>query len=239
MTLAPTSAHPDRGVHGFGWVLLLAAFVLGGVAVALVYEFGGSSSSTLNGSGVPAVETRNVPAFHAVELAGANNVAIHVGGTQQVVVRADQNLIGRVTTEVRSGTLVVGNKPGSYATKAPTGVEITVPSLSALTLSGSGNIVVDGIDAQSLTVNLPGSGTLNGSGTVTRLEVTIGGSGSVQFAGVTARDGHAVVSGSGTIFLNVTGSLDASVSGSGSVIYAGSPQTVTKSVTGSGSIVGG
>ena len=239
MTVAPTSAHPGRHEHGVRWVPLVAAFVLGGLLVALVYHFSGSSSSTTTGSGVPAVETRNVPAFHAVELAGANNVAIHVGGTQSVVVRADRNLIGRVTTEVHSGTLVVGNTAGSFQTKAPTGVEVTVPTLEALTLSGSGNIVVDGVDTDSLTVSLPGSGTLTANGTATKLDATVGGSGSVMFAGLTAQDVHAVVSGSGTIFVTATGSLDAAVPGSGSVIYAGSPQAVTKSVTGSGTIVGG
>ena len=56
-------------------------------------------------------------------------------------------------------------------------VEVDVPTLDALTLSGSGNIVVDGIETESLKVALPGSGTLTGSGTATRLDVTVSGSG--------------------------------------------------------------
>ena len=41
-------------------------------------------------------------------------------------------------------------------------VEVAVPTLTVLTLSGSGNIVVGGIAAESLEVTLPGSGTLTG-----------------------------------------------------------------------------
>jgi Putative auto-transporter adhesin, head GIN domain len=117
-------------------------------------------------------------------------------------------------------------------------VEVNVPTLNALTLTGSGNIVVNNIEAESLKVTLPGSGTLAGSGTVTRLDVTVSGSGTMQFPRLVANDARAVVSGSGSILLTATKSLDASVSGSGAILYAGNPQDVTKSVTGTGAITG-
>jgi len=243
MTVAPTSVHPEREHRRSRWALgVILAFVLGGVIVALLYEsdmFGGSSSSTTEGSGVPATQTRDVAAFKSVELAGSNNVVIRIGAKQSVVVKADDNLLDRVTTEVHSGTLVIGNTPGSFSTSTPMSVEVVVPTLDALTLAGSGNLVVDGIDAQSLEVALPGSGTLTGSGTAGRLDATVGGSGMIQFTGLVAKDVRAVVSGSGSIFVTATESLDGSVSGSGAILYAGNPQTVTKSVTGSGAIAPG
>jgi hypothetical protein len=107
-----------------------------------------------------------------------------------------------------------------------------------LTLTGSGNIVVNGIETESFKVTLPGSGTLTGSGTATRLDVTVSGSGTVQFTRLVANDVRAVVSGSGSIFITATKSLDASVSGDGAILYAGNPQDVTKSVTGTGAIAG-
>ena len=242
MTVAPTSVHPGREEHRSRWVLVaILAFLLGGLTVALLYQFdvfGGSSTSSTEGSGVPATQTRDVAAFNSVELAGSNNVVIRVGEKQSVVVRADDNLLDRVTTEVQSGKLVIANTPGSLTTKSPMSVEVNVPTLNALTLTGSGNIVVNGIEAESLKVALPGSGTLTGSGTATRLDVTVGGSGIVQFTQLVAKDVRAVVSGSGSIFITATKSLDASVSGSGAILYTGNPQDVTKSVTGSGAITG-
>ena len=154
MTIAPTSVHPGREQHRSRWVLVaILAFLLGGLAVALLYQsdvFGGSSKSTTEGSGVPATQARDVAEFDSVELAGSNNVVIRFSGKQSVVVRADDNLLDRVTTEVQSGTLVVANTPGSLTTKSPMSVEVNVPTLTSLTLTGSGNIVVNGIEAASL-----------------------------------------------------------------------------------------
>jgi Putative auto-transporter adhesin, head GIN domain len=242
MTVAPTLAHPGREPHRFRWVLVATlALLLGGLTVALLYRFdviGGASSSTSEGSGVPATQTRKVAAFRSIELAGSNNVVIRVGETQSVVVRADDNLVDRVTTEVQSGKLVIATTPGSLTTKSPMSVEVALPTLTGLALTGNGNIAVDGIDAESLEVSLPGSGTITGSGSATRLDVTVGGAGTVQFTRLVADVVRASVSRSGSIFVTATRSLDASVSGSGAILYAGNPQDVTKNVTGTGAIIG-
>jgi hypothetical protein len=217
------------------------AFLLAGLAVALLYHFDvfeSSSNSTTRGSRIPATQARDVAAFDSVELAGSNNVLIRVGAKQSIVVRADKNLLDRVTTEVQSGQLVIANIPGSLTTKSPMSVEVNVPTLNALKLTGSGNIVVNGIETESLKVTLPGNGTLTGTGTVKRLDVTVSGSGTVQFTRLIANDVQAVVSGSGSIFITATKSLDASVSGEGAILYVGNPQDVTKSVTGTGAITG-
>jgi Putative auto-transporter adhesin, head GIN domain len=243
MTVAPTPVHAGPEHRRSAWLAIAAlAVVAGGLAVALLYHydvFGSSSSSGVEGSGVPATQTREVAPFSGVELAGANNVIVHVGETQSVVVHADDNLLDRVTTEVQSGRLVIGNEPGSFSTKSPMVVEIAVPSLDALTLSGSGNISVEGVAAKSLDVSLPGSGMLSGAGSADRLDVTVGGSGTVQFTELAAKHVRAGVSGSGSIFVTATESLAASVSGSGAIIYAGSPGEVTRDITGSGAITAG
>jgi hypothetical protein len=242
MTVAPTSAHTGGEQHASRWVLAsIVAFFLGGLAVALLYHFdvfGGSSSSTAQGSGTSATQVRHVERFSGVELAGSNNVMIHVGAAQSVVVRADDNLLDRVTTEVQGSTLVIGNTPGSFETKSPMSVEVAVPALTTLTLSGNGNIVLDGLGADHLKVTLPGNGTLTGSGTARRLDVSVGGSGSVFFTRLVANDVHAVVTGSGSIFVTASAALSAAVSGTGSILYGGNPQRVTRSVTGTGSITG-
>jgi Putative auto-transporter adhesin, head GIN domain len=242
MTVAPTSVHSGREQRRSRWVLAaVLVFLLGGLTVALLYHFDvfeGSSNSTTEGSGVSATQARDLAAFNSVELAGSNNVVIRVGEKQSVVVRADDNLLDRVTTKVQSGKLVVANTPGSFSTKSPMSVEVEVPTLNALTLTGNGNVVVSSIEAESLMVSLPGNGTLTGSGTAKRLDVTVSGSGTVQFTRLVANDARAVVSGSGSIFITATKTLDASVSGSGAILYTGNPQNVTKSVTGTGAITG-
>jgi hypothetical protein len=241
MSIASTSIRPERERQRSRWLIAAAAFVLGGSTAALLYHvdvFGGSTRSTSEGSGSSVTQARRVAPFTSVELAGSNNVLIRVGDKQSVVVRADDNLIDRVTTDVRSSKLVIANTPGDFSTTSPMSVQISVPTLDGLTLTGSGNIVVRGIRAGSLAVALPGSGTLTASGTARRLAVTVGGSGSVQFTRLVATTAKAVVSGSGTIFVTATTSLDALVSGTGSILYTGTPRHVTKNVTGTGAITG-
>jgi hypothetical protein len=218
--------------------LLVAVLCLAAVGVALLVHGGGSSSSGVQGSGIPATQTRSVARFSSLDLAGSNNVTIVVGARQSVVVHADSNLIGHVTTRVGAGTLVIGDT-GNFTAKSPMSVEVSVPSLAAVTLSGSGQIFVSGINAPRLTVLVPGSGQLSASRTVTRLDVTLDGSGRAQLNQLLARDVHAVLPGSGLIQVTATTSLDAAVAGSGAIMYGGNPQQVITSVTGSGAVIPG
>ncbi len=152
MTVAPTPVHPGSGRHGPLWIPVLLAFLLGGLGVALLYHFDviGSSTPTTGGSGRQATQVRRLPAFTGVELSGSNNVVIGLGTKQSVVVRGDDNLLDRVTTRVRSGALRDrGNPAGGFTTRSPMSVRITVPALDAVTLLGSGDVVVADVRGES------------------------------------------------------------------------------------------
>ncbi|MGZ4319722.1 MAG: head GIN domain-containing protein [Gaiellaceae bacterium] len=243
MTTAPTPFHSRQATHGLQ-LALAAVVILAAIAIAALLVRDGvfGSSSTSNavlGSGIVATQTRELAPFGSVELAGSNDVFISVGGKQSVVVHADDNLLGRVTTDVRGGSLVIGNRPGSFITKSPMRVDVHVPSLEALTLNGSGIISATGVKTPSLTMAISGSGVLRVSGNATRLDVRLSGSGDAEAAQLVARDVHAVVRGSGRILVTATERLDASVPGSGAIIYSGEPSHVTTSISGSGTVLRG
>jgi Putative auto-transporter adhesin, head GIN domain len=243
MTAAPTPLHRREPHHPRLLLAALLALGLAGVVIWLLFHydaFNGSSSSTaVEGSGVAAVQTRDLSAFSTIELAGSNTVTIAVGGEQAVAVHADDNLLSHVTTQVSNGRLVVGNTPGSFTTKSPMRVEIRIPSLTALSLTGSGVVAATGVDASRLTVTLAGSGVLRASGTTGRLDVALSGSGDAQLEQLVARDVQAIVSGSGRILVNATKTLDASVPGSGEIMYTGNPAHVATDITGSGTVTPG
>jgi Putative auto-transporter adhesin, head GIN domain len=190
----------------------------------------------LVGSGVRALQTRELAPFDAVELAGSNEVRIRVGGEQSVVVHADDNLLDRVTTRVVDGKLVIGNEGGGFTTRHPIRVAVVVPAVDELALSGSGTIEADDVDVDELTVVLSGSGLVSASGRARRVEVKLNGSGDAELQGVVAQEAHAKLSGTGRIAVNATESLDASVPGTGSIEYSGNPPQVRKSVDGVGSV---
>jgi hypothetical protein len=217
---------------------LAAVLVLAVIAVALLVHSGRSPGSGVQGSGVAATQTRAVARFSSLNLAGDNNVTVTVGGPQSVVVHADSNLVGHVTTRVETGTLVIGDT-GSFTTRTPMSVDVSVPSLTALNLSGDGQISVTGISAPRLTVTVSGSGLLSAAGTATRLDVNLSGDGQAQLSQLTARDVRAVLTGSGLIQVAPTTSLDAAVPGTGAIIYSGNPLQVTTSITGTGTVTRG
>lgn len=240
---APADAAAPRGPGRLHRALRAGGpFLLAAILIALLVDrtlFGGSGSPAGTGSGVAATQTRAVAAFTAVDLAGDTNVTVRVGAPRSVIVHADDNLLGRVTTSVRSGKLEIGTTPGNLSARTPMFVAVTVPALRSLMLEGDGNISVTGIDARKLTVELPGSGTLHATGRTTAVDVTIDGEGVAMLRGLVARDAQAALGGTGSIMLTVTRSLMARISGSGTVLYGGNPARVTEEVTGSGTIIAG
>jgi hypothetical protein len=237
ITSAPTpqrSGRPEQHLQPSLIVAVIAVLVLGAIGVALALRGGHSSSgSGIQGSGVAAAQTRALPRFTGLDLAGGNEVSVVVGAPQSVVVHADTNLISHVTTRVEGGTLVIGDT-GSYTSHSPMYVDVSVPSLATLNLSGDGQLSVTGLTAPQLTVTVSGSGLLSASGTVTRLDVTLRGDGMAELSQLSGRDVHALLAGSGLIKVNATSSLNASVPGTGLIIYTGNPAHVVTSGPGSG-----
>jgi hypothetical protein len=224
---------------GLFLVLYAVLFLLLGAGIMVLVQdrWGESSTSTgVHGSGTSATQTRNLPPFTSVDLAGTSKVNIHVGSDQSVVVHADDNMIDLVTTEVRHGRLVVDNQP-DLTPKSPMSVEVTVPELETLVLSGSGIVTAADVQAKNLTIRVPGSGLVSFSGTADRLDADLAGSGDVQLQDLVARNVTAKLSGSGRLQVHATESLDALVSGSGAIFYTGDPSSVSRNVTGSGAIL--
>jgi putative autotransporter adhesin-like protein len=233
VTAAPAPVHRRRLRPPLWWAWPAGAALVGAV-LALLFT-ADRTSDHLRGSGVPVEQKRTVPTFRSVELGGSTIVSVHVGAPRSVTVRGDDNLVSRITTTVRSGRLVI-DTAGSFSTRTPMHVAVTVPLLRGLRLTGSGIVSVDDVHARSLTVMLSGSGVINAAGTAERLNVLLGGSGVAQLRGLTTRDAHAVVTGSGRIDLTATNALDASIPGSGVISYGGDPAHVTTRVSGSGAI---
>jgi hypothetical protein len=109
---------------------------LGAILVTLLIEHTSANRSSGTGSGVSASQARSLPQFTRVALAGANNVVIGLGSAQSVVVHADSNLLSRLTTQVRPGTLVIGNTTGDLNPRTAMYVTVSVTSLDAITLQG-------------------------------------------------------------------------------------------------------
>lgn len=200
----------------------------------LVYS-DGNPGPHMRGNGVEATEHREVSEFDAIRVSAAFDVKVSVGGEQGVILHGDENILPHVRTTVRGGSLEVTMDQGSYRFESRTWIEITVPELKAYSLAGNGDCEIAGIDQDSFSVSLSGSGDVRAVGRTDHLSVDVSGSGNLELSGLKAREANVVVTGSADLALHVSEALTVNITGSADVEYEGGPD-VNATITGSGSV---
>src|SRR5579872_2384694 len=195
----------------------------------------GCSWTGVAGSGNARTETRNVPAFSAVEIAGSIDADIAIGPESRLEITGDDNIVPLVTSDVQGDRLEIGTRK-SFRTSVHLIAKITMPRLTGIGLTGSGDITAHGVQSDHLGVTLSGSGTIRADGTAHEVEVDLIGSGTVALDQLTAESASVSVSGSGGVEIAASKALDVSITGSGDVTYRGDPE-LKKRVTGSGNVI--
>lgn len=210
-----------------------------------------------HGVGEITEETRILNEFNRIKNNISGNVYISQGQKQSLVIKAQQNIINEIETNVSNEELeiefdrCIGPNDGID-------IYITIPEIQKVTLSGSGNIYLDGrINLSVLYLDVEGSGSINAndlylseylntriigsgdihiSGTgVPQMRSLILGSGNINAFEFKSSDNTAIIEGSGSCYLYVTNRLEIDILGSGSVYYIGNPQ-IKSEVIGSGGI---
>jgi hypothetical protein len=232
--------------------LVLFASALGGGALLAVAV----NRETVDGSGVSATEERDVGYVNEVVLSGVGDLTIVPGEFTSLSVTADDNVLPVLETESVNGKLTLRTKSRTNVrTKTKIAYTLTVPKLSAITVSGAGNVRSTRLDADELTVKLSGAGnahlsnltckslslTLSGAGTAhlagstNKLTVRLSGAGGIEAVGLKSSSADVQVSGAGNATVWAADELKARVSGAGGVKYKGRP-TVDQKVSGAGRI---
>jgi hypothetical protein len=222
-------------------LLLAAPVVLATGCIIIVDETGTHWGSyddveAIRGSGIGVTEERTVADFDRIDVGGSWEVTVEVGGEKRVEVEADDNLIGYVQTRVENGSLKVTTSKGNFSFRSGPELRVTVPSLSGITLAGSSEARVTGVQAEHFEAHVAGSADLTVSGRADDLTASVSGSGTLSLFGLEARNATVTVSGSGDANIVALESLNANVSGSGDVRYRGDPPRTNTSVSGSGTI---
>ncbi len=202
---------------------------------AIAWRPWGKSHRT-RGSGDLTTILRQVAAFDRIEINAAFDLQITIGEKSELELTFDDNLIDRVITKVKGGTLML-DIDGPVKVKHPCQVRITIPELERITTSGAANIDIEGLDGELFEYNLLGAGNLTAAGRVDVLEVTLSGAGDVDLRHLIADRVKVDVNGAGTVKVHAESRLRARVSGVGKIIYYGDPDRVSRSVTGLGKLV--
>jgi hypothetical protein len=210
----------------------------------------------VDGNGQRSTETRTVAPFSGVESASSLDVRVERGDVAQVVVSIDSNLAALVETRVVGATLRIDtSEPVGRVVDGPQ-VVVTMPTVAAAGLSGSGALDVTGFDqADAVELGLDGSGLLTFSGNVPaarvrsdgsgeallmgaaqQLTVDMDGSGAVDARAFPAATADLSLSGSGDLAATVTSAARVSISGSGSVDLFGPVMVERSTITGDGAL---
>ena len=205
------------------------------VAGSVSADWFGFGSRGIKGSGDAITEEREVGSFKRIESKGAADIFVTIGEELSVKITLDDNLIDLIETEVRGKTLRIESKE-NYRTRLGCKIEITVPELERVYLRGSGDILVERLDAVFFEFKLSGSGNMVAEGSTDELEVRLSGSGDIDTRDLTAQEAYVSISGSGDVRVHAEELFDGSVSGSGDIAIYGDPSDFYKSVSGSGSI---
>ncbi|HEX2166211.1 MAG TPA: head GIN domain-containing protein [Longimicrobiales bacterium] len=210
----------------------------------------------IHGRGPVYIENRPVGHFTGVSNSTAAEVEILHSFTEDVFIRAQDNILPYVRTRVRNGVLTIyTDSDVTLRPEYPIIVEVDVVTLRTLESSGRGFMRGQLIDATRLEVNSSGSGDIDlpdlladsliilnsGSGDVTaegqveRLRVNMSAAGGVDTRDLEAFEADVTISGSGSATIRVRDYLRAVLSGSGWLRYFGSPD-VEQTVTGTGEV---
>ena len=214
----------------------------------------------IEGRGPVSTVDRKPGSFTSVTISTSVHATIVVdaAATPSVQLTGYTNLLDHIHTEVSGDELVIKTPENEWiSTDKDIEAKITVPSLKALSISGSadadingnlkgesfevsvsgsGNVKVSSLEVNDLKFHISGAGNLAvKSGTATTASYHISGSGGVDAFGLVTQDATIHVSGSGSLELNAARNLDVHISGSGNVDYKGHP-TIQSHISGGGEL---
>jgi len=214
-------------------------------------------SKKIKGNGTIKTETRKVSNYDKISVAGSFDVKLIKGMEGSITVKADENLMEYIVTEVKNGNLKIRIKKDFNISTNKT-ILVTVPfeTINAISLAGSGDVYSeDTIDSSDLKLSLAGSGNLNlnvssknlssniaGSGNMTlngnsnEFYCNIAGSGNVNGDELKALVATVKIAGSGNVKINAVNEIHGKNVGSGNIYYSGNPSVEKISSVGSGSI---
>ncbi len=130
----------------------LVFFLFAVAALPAIAQWGGEK-----GSKNVIREVRTAEPFEAIEASGIVNVYLKKGNSPAIEVEADDNLIGRITTEFVGKTLRIYTE-GNFRSYKAMNVYVTYTELSAIKASGASDVYVESdISASAFRLEVTGA----------------------------------------------------------------------------------
>lgn len=225
------------------------------IGAILILSLGLFSCSKDESAGPIVSETRNLPAYDEIEIAGAFEVEIDESFDFDVEITAPDNKMSFIETVVVGDKLIVRERDNDIKDTRII-IKLSNQDLDYVELSGSGLIESDTLRSSNLSIELNGSGSMDLIVDADEVDTEISGSGSIEIYGfanevvneisgsglinsrsVESQHGSASIDGSGLIMIYASDSFFGRVNGSGTIQYWGDPESTDTDVDGSGQII--
>jgi hypothetical protein len=233
-----------------------AALILGSALLLGACNISADAQESREGGGGSAKRDFQVGPFDKVSLAGSHNVIVTVGAAPSVRAEGDSAVLDRLDIRVEDGELRIGTRSGisiSFKSGKSATIYVTVPSLAAASVAGSGDLKIDRVEGERFAAAIAGSGDIHiaalkvanaafevggsgdirAAGSAQNADISIAGSGDLGLEGLETRRAKVAVAGSGDVRVRAMETADISIVGSGDVILSG-PAKCTISKMGSG-----
>nr|WP_010132853.1 DUF2807 domain-containing protein [Microbulbifer agarilyticus] len=194
-------------------------------------------------------KTFSVKGFSAIALKGGSNLKVTQGAEFSVTAHGEQKDLEYAKAEVSGDTLSLSVEPdrkslfGVVTVSSEPNVEfrVTLPELSAIRVTGSGEALADTLESAALDLRVTGSGLIRVEKVAAEsLNASVTGSGDVILGTILAVEGQAAVTGSGDVRMDnfIGETMNAQIKGSGDVVVGGKVASVNITVMGSGDFMG-
>jgi uncharacterized protein with beta-barrel porin domain len=197
-------------------------------------------------------ENRAVSGIKSIDFSTIGKVNIMLGDTESLNISGPDNLVPEISTTVSNGSLTIKNKENitinPLGNDNPLTFTIVVKELTALNVSGAGDVQIEALSTPSMVITMSGAGKVTQNQLTTdKLSVSLSGVGGIQVSGqatqatinlsgvgnmdapdLKIQTANVTLSGVGSATIWVTDQLTGNISGAGSISYYGNPQLVTK-----------
>jgi hypothetical protein len=207
-------------------------------------------------------EERKLPSFTEISLRIPGKLIVRQGDVQKVTIEAKESTLKEIITEVNGRALIIRFPSKNYFWKnfdpGRIDIYITIPEVTGLNVSGSGDIIGEGAISAIITeLSVSGSGNLtvdklncdrvkaviSGSGNIvlgqekpaSEFHGVISGSGNIKAGGFEAQSVNVTISGSGNCSIKSNGDIKVKIAGSGNLYYTGNPN-IDSAIAGSGNV---
>lgn len=193
----------------------ISSLMSGGCSV--VSKISTGDGGDLEPKGPQTAEDRKVDAFDKIQAGDAYEINVTLGKPASLKIEAPKDLLPHLSTVVKGGELEIKSDV-SYSLRngAKVIVTISVPSLTAVNLSGASAMQISGmVKADDFKAEASGASTLRFSGDVGSISIEASGSSKAELEKLTAKKGS--ISASGASNIKIDGACDdATVESTGS-----------------------